>query len=268
VRPDSFVLEGAALAGSTLPAAGVRKFEALAGACCDPRLARGDVGVLAVILRHANAASGAAWPGVNRIAAQANIDRSSVMRSIGKLERAGFIEVDRGHRGRSNTYRPCMPTGGVDATSSTDTTSGVDATELVAPVRPQLVAPMRPEHRKSEHRNEPRNKSRASALDELAFAEFWNVYPRKKAKAAAEKAFRKLSGKEIEEAFADVKRRMAGEWRTKDLQHIPYPATYLNGRRWEDEPDTAPTTTARPHGIARSDFASLDYESSPEAAYQ
>ena len=253
--------------GEALSAAGVRKFETLAAACCDPRLAHGDVAVLAVILRHANAASGAAWPGVNRIAAQAKINRSSVMRSITKLEQSGFIEVDRSHRGRSNTYRPCMPTSGVDATSSTDATSGTDATELVALVQPQLVASMRPEHRKSEHRQEHRKPSRASALDEQAFAEFWDTYPKKVEKADAAKMFRKLTAAEIAAAIADVKRRNAGEWATKDSLYIVGPSKYLRGRRWEDDPPTK-TTTARPHGIARSDFASMNYETGVEAPNQ
>ena len=77
-------------------APGIRKFEALAAACCDPRLARGDLAVLAVILQHASSTTGAAWPGVNRIAQAAKLHRSNVILSIKRLEGHGFLAVERG----------------------------------------------------------------------------------------------------------------------------------------------------------------------------
>ena len=239
---------------------GIRKFEALCAACCDPRLARGDLAVLAVILQHANNQTGKAWPGVNRIAAVANIDRSSAMRSIAKLERAGLVEVDRSKRGRSNTYRPRTPTSGADATSRTGATSGAGATELVAPMQPQLVAPMQLELRKSELRKEPRKSPRASALDEQGFAEFWSAYPKKIEKADAAKVWRKLNTADRAAAIADVKRRSAGEWVAKDTTYIVGAPRYLRGRRWEDEqaPKAVPQAGSRADRLHR-DFTNTDY---------
>ena len=72
------------------------------------------------------------------------------------------------------------------------------------------------------------------------FAEFWESYPRKVGKGQAEKAFTKACRSEVD--FAAIMhglsqqneekfRYMTG---TDDERFIPYPSTWLNGKRWED----------------------------------
>jgi hypothetical protein len=79
----------------------------------------------------------------------------------------------------------------------------------------------------------------AGALD--GFAEFWSAYPKKQGKAAAEKAWGKLApDADLQTRIltaVDVAKRSDG-WRKDGGQFIPQPATWLNGRRWEDEPTT------------------------------
>ncbi len=73
-------------------------------------------------------------------------------------------------------------------------------------------------------------------LDERnsSFEIFWNLYPRKVAKKDATKAWDKYY-KKADIILNDIKLRMAGdEWR--DKKFIPYPASYLNGERWNDDP--------------------------------
>lgn len=70
------------------------------------------------------------------------------------------------------------------------------------------------------------------------FDEFWAVYPKKKAKEDARKAWAKLKpnedlGKAIIKAVEDAKK--TDDWKKEKGKFIPYPATYLNGKRWEDE---------------------------------
>lgn len=71
---------------------------------------------------------------------------------------------------------------------------------------------------------------------EESFIRFWNAYPRKMAKQAASKAWSKIEATEVDlllerlEAF-----KQSHEWTKDDGNFIPYPATWLNGRRWEDE---------------------------------
>jgi len=62
------------------------------------------------------------------------------------------------------------------------------------------------------------------------FAQFWEVYPRKKGKAEAEKKWGKLSPEEKQQAFDDCQTRYIDEQPT----YIPYGSTYLNKKFWED----------------------------------
>ena len=70
------------------------------------------------------------------------------------------------------------------------------------------------------------------------FERFWRSYPRKVGKAVAEKAFAKLSPSEelLETMLSAIERqRISEQWNRDNGQYIPHPATWLNGRRWEDE---------------------------------
>ena len=78
--------------------------------------------------------------------------------------------------------------------------------------------------------------------DIYPFDEFWSAYPKKKAKEAARKAWNKLKpnetlGKEIIQAVTDSAKTK--DWIKENGKYIPYPATYLNGKRWEDERNDA-----------------------------
>lgn len=71
-----------------------------------------------------------------------------------------------------------------------------------------------------------------------SFDSFWSAYPKKKAKEAAKKAWVKLKPNEalVKTIIADVEAQKRSEdWKKEKGKYIPYPATYLNGKRWEDE---------------------------------
>lgn len=80
-----------------------------------------------------------------------------------------------------------------------------------------------------------------------AFAAFWDVYPRRDAKQDAIKAWKALkpSDELCETIKADIRQRLdeGGAWYKSERRFILLPATYLRGRRWEDEPST---TTPQP----------------------
>ena len=70
------------------------------------------------------------------------------------------------------------------------------------------------------------------------FPLFWERYPKKLAKRDAEKAFAKI--KPDEKLFNLILEKLelykqSEAWLKDGGQFIPYPATWLNGRRWEDE---------------------------------
>jgi hypothetical protein len=70
------------------------------------------------------------------------------------------------------------------------------------------------------------------------FDRFWTAYPRKTAKPKALQAFVKLRPDEalLSAILAAIAVQATWEQWTKDGgQFIPHPATWLNGRRWEDQ---------------------------------
>ena len=78
---------------------------------------------------------------------------------------------------------------------------------------------------------------------EQAFDVFWEAYPKKKDKHDARRAFAKLRDKVEPSTLLSAleRQKQSPQWRKDNGQYIPYPATWLHGRRWEDEPEeTAP----------------------------
>lgn len=70
------------------------------------------------------------------------------------------------------------------------------------------------------------------------FDKFYQMYPRKQGKQAALKAWLKnpeLSNGLFDTLMDALKKQKTSIWKNKDKQFIPYPGTWINGRRWEDE---------------------------------
>ena len=69
------------------------------------------------------------------------------------------------------------------------------------------------------------------------FEKFYLSYPRHEGRADAEKAWRKVKESEHEALFQGLNSYKVSV-QGKDKQYIAMPATWLNGRRWEDETGT------------------------------
>lgn len=70
------------------------------------------------------------------------------------------------------------------------------------------------------------------------FEAFWKQYPRKVAKPDALKAWKRLrpAGRLLADLMAGLERqKKSADWQKDGGQYIPYPSSWLNGRRWEDE---------------------------------
>lgn len=70
------------------------------------------------------------------------------------------------------------------------------------------------------------------------FVEFWDAYPRKKSKGTALKAWGRI--KPTQQLFEAIigalsKAKSSPDWKRDNGQFIPYPASWLNARGWEDE---------------------------------
>lgn len=72
-----------------------------------------------------------------------------------------------------------------------------------------------------------------------AFDEFWKAYPKKRSKGDAEKAWIKISpSPEIrEKIFQTIEiMKKTDDWKKDGGKFIPYPASWLNSKGWDDEP--------------------------------
>ena len=96
----------------------------------------------------------------------------------------------------------------------------------------------------TDHINTEEKKARASfkkptlAATDL-FDQFWQAYPRKKAKGYARERWDKLRpSKELTERMiaAIAQQRESTQWKKDKGEFIPYPATWLKRGCWDDEP--------------------------------
>lgn len=84
-------------------------------------------------------------------------------------------------------------------------------------------------------------KSRSASSAE--FDQFWNCYPKKVGRGAAEKAWLKAIAVTTAEEITRVVQ--AYPW-GEDKQFIPHPATWLNQRRWQDDFTTTKAVVTKP----------------------
>lgn len=68
------------------------------------------------------------------------------------------------------------------------------------------------------------------------FEKFWAAYPRKQAKQGALKAWKKVDVEASEILAALEWQKKSHDWTKEGGKFIPHASTYLNQRRWEDEP--------------------------------
>ncbi len=87
-----------------------------------------------------------------------------------------------------------------------------------------------------------------SQMEDSEFARFWAAYPRRVGKADALKAFQQVGGNQ---ALVDLMiaaldwQRNTPQWTRAGGQFVPYPGSWLRGRRWEDEPFEPPQFSER-----------------------
>lgn len=105
------------------------------------------------------------------------------------------------------------------------------------PNGPSIASPHPQSQSQKEKTHSPRKSSAESPpFDEQGFSEFWKAYPRRQAKQDARKAWNRIAPDERPKIMAAVAScSTTEEWRRENGRFIPYPATFLNGKRWEDE---------------------------------
>lgn len=115
--------------------------------------------------------------------------------------------------------------------------------------------------KEKEKEKEKENKKREQEQKQemtVRFTMFWMAYPRHEGKQNAQRAFEKLKPDEsmLETMLRAIERqKQTSQWQESGGQFIPHPATWLNQRRWEDEPLIG---SKKPQNVAQ-DFTQRDY---------
>lgn len=105
------------------------------------------------------------------------------------------------------------------------------------PKKTQQVILANPEETQSKPREtqQKANQNQNHNSTSVGFTEFWQAYPRKVGKGAAEKAWTKANPDLQSVLTALAWQTKQDAWTKDGGQFIPHPGTYLNQRRWEDE---------------------------------
>jgi len=181
---------------------------------------------------------GGSWPTIATLCKYANCSDTRVRRAIKWLIDEGELEVTKQAGGNANTradrrpnlYRVLVPLYGGKRGSPRDDERGqllAERGQLLPPTGSTRVDPNRP--------IEP-SLIKIPVIDEMDFDRFWQAYPVRTGKKAAEKAFVKA----VEAGTKPTRLIEAAIQFAKDPNRVdqftPYPATWLNQGRWEDEP--------------------------------
>ena len=229
----------------------------------DARVSDGALRLYLIIASHTRGHRNVAWPGQRRLMELSGQSESQLRRNLRALEEAGWVRTKRVGNRQVNRYAVMMPRPqAVDDSVDDDVNNAVmgesDRSPMTGPDRSPMTGPKREVEEIEVTPLTPRRAGgrREGPLqpDERAddFAVWYDAYPRKSARADAEKAWRKH--------HATVPPLDSLLWATRWLsdrtqreqpqtdrwaQYMPYPATFLRGRRWEDATEAEPVVVAR-----------------------
>lgn len=236
------------------------KLAYLTRVCRDPRLTRTATAVATVLLDYADRMTGKSYPSVARIARESRVGKTTCIRILRRLESCGHLTSCKRH-GANTLYMLTGPEG--DTSSELGTSAIPNTTGSISNLRvgksgsdtgAKVVPTPDPEQRKA---LKATGLEQIGARSESRFSEFWKAYPKHEGgqtKCAAIWKGKKLDAL-ADKILADIAARKAdgGPWFNIERQFIPYPATYLNARRWEDEWTPAATTALLPRENASED---------------
>lgn len=93
------------------------------------------------------------------------------------------------------------------------------------------------------------SKSTPLSPSALGFEKFWSAYPKKEAKKDALKAWLAagING-DLDKVLSalEAQKTLKPDWASEKGKYIPLPATWIRGRRWEDEVGKQVASTGRP----------------------
>jgi len=204
------------------------KFMAMA---IDAKIANsGQKFVLVMLANHCNDHTRQCNPSQKLLAEECSMGLSTLKRHLVALEEAGYLEtvnVFKDNIQRPNQYLLKLSSSPNRATP-----------------QPESGYPPSPNRA-----TEPEFKTRIEPIalqGNPLFDTFWKSYPRKTNKEFAKRVFAKLKIDQplLEKIIHSLSIQVRTIWKDKDVQYIPHPSTWLNGKRWEDEISAPPMTAA------------------------
>lgn len=157
------------------------------------------------------------------------VTERTISRRINNLKEKGYIDVELVRDKKSDkTLRKIKIVGRQNCLGGVDNSvhRGVDKNVY---------------HNNTSNKNNTSNNNNPyNPLKEM-FDQFWSVYPKKRNKGQAKRAFKKNVKDEetLQLILKDLERRKHFyDWIKQDGQFIPYPSTYLNAHAWLDEYET------------------------------
>jgi hypothetical protein len=180
-----------------------------------------------------------AWPSISTLARYANASERSVKRDIQELVELGELKVELQNaptktQYKTNLYWITIGSGVTDSASGvTDWVSRGDSSGKsgVTPVGTQnIILTIK----------EPSLKSDLDSFDT-----FWNLYPKKVAKADALKAWKQVLKKKTADEMIGLTKAYS-ESKLPDMTYIPYPASWLNKGLYEAVENDKPAPASKP----------------------
>lgn len=202
---------------------------------------------------------GVCWPSIKSLAEDADLGERHVSAELKELAKDGFISIVE-VPGKSNHYRIHIDQGvncgagvktgegvnrssGVNHSSSRTTVQGGDEPQATPTPEPGTTPTTLNRHKTviepSRGANAGGKREPKTVKYSGAFLEFWAVYPKRKKKADAFKAFEQLApdGELLAEMIEAVQRQREWEdWQRESGRYIPLPGSWLRGEGWLDEP--------------------------------
>lgn len=161
------------------------------------------------------------FPSINTMCRNLQLSKPTIIKAITELKKENLVIVQKtvtknGDYG-NNVYEPLYLIEETEVVNDIDHGSQLDLLGVVKEV-------------------DPKNNTLRNNIEDRSFTSFWDLYDNKKKRIDTVKAWNKLTAKEKNECMNAIPKyilflnRPEQKWQNK-----MYPASYLNGKCWEDE---------------------------------
>jgi hypothetical protein len=198
---------------------------------CDERLSKTDLRVLGALMTFITPQKNYCWPKRSTIAQRCGgLPLSKISIATSRLVSFGWL-IKEGSGGKSCSSRYTFTAPGLRGGTDVKQVTVTDLETIADPVITSVTT-----SGTGKKETNKKTKDRESSDD---FERFWTIYPKKCNKQEAANAWKRLSPSQalVEKIITSVEvtSTQNPQWLRDDGRYIPYPSTYLNGRRWEDQ---------------------------------